>query len=107
MGLLISERTGEYRPLSARTVVGRSPTCRLHIPDGLVSGEHASLSWRDGRWLVRDLGSRNGTWVDGKRLGAGYQHSGFDWLDTRARRNGSPPLPNGRIGPWGRVCRPV
>ncbi|MCB9744621.1 MAG: FHA domain-containing protein [Alphaproteobacteria bacterium] len=73
MGLLISNRSGDFQPLSARTVVGRGPLCNLRLSDPRVSGEHASLSWRDGRWLVRDLGSRNGTWVEGKRLGAGSQ----------------------------------
>lgn len=73
MGLLLSNQTGDFKPLSARTVVGRSPRCTMHLPDPRISGEHATFLWRGGRWLVRDLGSRNGTWIDGQRLGAGNQ----------------------------------
>ena len=36
-----------------------------------MSGEHATLLWSSGTWLIRDLGSRNGTFVDGARLAAG------------------------------------
>jgi len=36
-----------------------------------VSGEHAIFRWTAEGWQVRDLGSTNGTWIDGKRLHAG------------------------------------
>lgn len=33
-----------------------------------ASGSHAELRWRGGRWILQDLGSRNGTFVHGQRV---------------------------------------
>jgi hypothetical protein len=63
--------TGDALALAARVVVGRAHTAGLVVPEPRVSGEHAVLSWTGQRWEVRDLGSRNGTFVDGRRLGPG------------------------------------
>lgn len=49
-------------------VVGRSSDCDLVLGDPSVSGRHARLSWRGDKILIEDLGSANGTWVDGKRV---------------------------------------
>ncbi|MEZ4335353.1 MAG: FHA domain-containing protein [Sandaracinaceae bacterium] len=49
-------------------VVGRSEDCDLQVSDPSVSGRHAKLSWRGQSILVEDLGSANGTWVDGKKV---------------------------------------
>jgi len=57
--------------LGSRCLLGRHPACDLRIDNPRVSGEHASLHWIGDRWELRDLGSRNGTFVDGRRLGAG------------------------------------
>lgn len=57
--------------LAARTLIGRAPACTLRLSEPLASAEHASLAWTGGAWVVRDLGSRNGTWVDGKKIEAG------------------------------------
>ncbi|MBL8619774.1 MAG: sigma 54-interacting transcriptional regulator [Myxococcales bacterium] len=48
--------------------LGRDPACGLAIDDASLSRRHARLGWRDGAWQVEDLGSRNGTFVDGERL---------------------------------------
>ena len=60
------------RRLGGRTLIGRSPAAAIMLIDGKVSGEHAVITWHgpDG-WAVQDLGSRNGTWVNGERLGSG------------------------------------
>ena len=71
MGLLQHARTGRLVTLVSRSLVGRAPTCALVLDDRHASGEHAVLSWSQDGWQVRDLGSLNGTWVDGARLGAG------------------------------------
>jgi hypothetical protein len=52
---------------SGRIVIGRSSGCELVVADGTVSRRHALLELRDGTWRLRDLGSRNGTWVNGRR----------------------------------------
>ena len=38
------------------------------LGDDTVSRRHAELRAEDGRWLLRDLGSSNGTWVNGRRV---------------------------------------
>lgn len=50
------------------TVLGRSPTCHVTLDDPLVSREHAQLTVRGHRVTVEDLGSRNGTLVNGEKL---------------------------------------
>ena len=61
---------GRVVPLSAdRVVLGRSRECDIQIEDGNVSRRHAELD-RDGDsgWTVVDLGSTNGTEVNGRRI---------------------------------------
>ncbi len=48
-------------------LLGRSPECGVVIQDDSVSRQHARLSF-DAVWRIEDLGSRNGTHVDGRRL---------------------------------------
>ena len=52
----------------ARLVIGRSSSCQLVVADDTVSRRHAELFAEEGRWLLRDLGSSNGTWVNGRRV---------------------------------------
>ena len=52
----------------ARLVLGRSSGCQLVFADDTVSRRHAELRLDDGRWMLRDLGSSNGTWVNGRRM---------------------------------------
>jgi hypothetical protein len=54
--------------VATRMLVGRAPNCDCVLPQNCVSRRHAQL-WRDGeRWYLRDLGSRNGTRVNGVRV---------------------------------------
>lgn len=48
--------------------VGRRPVCDVQLDFENVSGKHAVLSLVNGLWHVRDLGSTNGTTVNGSRL---------------------------------------
>lgn len=57
--------------LPERCLVGRSRSCDLVLSAGDVSGEHAVVQWAGERWELRELGSRNGSFVDGTRLAAG------------------------------------
>lgn len=54
--------------LSSLTVLGRSSTAVVRLADARVSGAHARLAWTGERWMLRDLGSRNGTFVNGARV---------------------------------------
>src|SRR5438132_1965565 len=69
MGLQLSTLlNGERRawPLELeRMTVGRSSKHVVHLPDATVSKDHAEISRREDGWSVRDLGSRNGTRVNG------------------------------------------
>ena len=48
--------------------LGRSSSCQLVFDDDTVSRRHAALVLRDGAWHVVDLGSSNGTYVNGRRV---------------------------------------
>jgi hypothetical protein len=71
MGLLEHAQTGRRFTLAGRCLLGRHPSCDVRVDDGHVSGEHASLHWVESRWELRDLGSRNGTFLEGRRLAPG------------------------------------
>ena len=49
-------------------VIGRSRTCDLSIEDRFLSRRHARLYREGDTWLIEDLGSRNGTFVNGRRI---------------------------------------
>lgn len=65
-------RSGEVLEVRGpRATVGRSPEAQLRFDPGHdleVSALHAELLLRGSDWYVRDLGSRNGTWLDGVRV---------------------------------------
>jgi pSer/pThr/pTyr-binding forkhead associated (FHA) protein len=71
MGELENEVTGRRFLLPSRFIVGRSESSELSLTDARVSGEHATLYFDSGFWVVRDLASRNGTLVNGVSVGAG------------------------------------
>ncbi|MBW2256209.1 MAG: FHA domain-containing protein [Deltaproteobacteria bacterium] len=68
MATLRNLGTNEIRPVPARMLVGRGSVCSLRLAELHVSGEHASVVWTGSLWEIRDLGSRNGTFVDGERV---------------------------------------
>ena len=61
---------GQSIPLSVITGLGRAPTNTVVLSEPFASNEHARLYRRDGRWWLEDLGSRNGTRLNGERLRA-------------------------------------
>ena len=61
--------------LYPENVIGRSPTCTLRLSDGWVSGQHAAIRWTGTGWSIKDLSSRNGTFVDGVRMNPGEEMS--------------------------------
>ena len=50
-------------------VIGRSRECDVAFVSDAVSRRHARLLFRDGHWVIHDLGSTNGTMVNGVRIG--------------------------------------
>ena len=72
MAVLESVNGDKQRTIPPRLLIGRSPSCGLQLEDRHVSGEHATISWTGKHWEVRDLGSRNGTYIDGTRIESGH-----------------------------------
>lgn len=71
MAILKSASAGHTVPLCHHTRVGRSRDADIRLNDRRVSSEHAVIVWKKGLWEAKDLGSRNGTVIDGKRLDPG------------------------------------
>jgi len=62
--------------LVSTIVVGRDPTCDLSEADPLLSRRHAEFSISGDDIVVRDLGSRNGIYINGTRVAEGTLQSG-------------------------------
>ncbi|MFW6089218.1 MAG: FHA domain-containing protein [Gemmatimonadota bacterium] len=58
--------------LPARCIVGRTPFAPLRLSHESVSREHAVIEWRRGYWRLRDLGSRNGTTINGRACSSSF-----------------------------------
>ncbi|MEZ4706407.1 MAG: FHA domain-containing protein [Caldilineaceae bacterium] len=61
---------GRRWPLSRShpITIGRSDECDIALPDRQVSRFHARISWLGDRYQVEDLGSKNGTHVNGQEV---------------------------------------
>lgn len=60
---------GRELELNGRPVlIGRDAECDLTLHDSYASRQHCWVEQREGRWWVRDLGSKNGTWVGEERV---------------------------------------
>ncbi len=59
-------------PLNSRIsepiTIGRSPESGVFLDDVTVSRKHASIKWDNGKWLISDAGSLNGTYVNRNRV---------------------------------------
>lgn len=76
VGRLLVNQTGsdtQTRPgavwlLKPENTLGANPENDLVLRDSLVSGRHARLRWDGAGWWLEDLGSKNGTLVNGERI---------------------------------------
>lgn len=69
-------RVGSVFALDAVTTLGRDVNNTIVIDDTYVSSEHAVLSYRGRAWYIEDVGSTNGTFVNGGGI-EGVQALGF------------------------------
>ncbi|MFI5206767.1 MAG: FHA domain-containing protein [Gemmatimonadales bacterium] len=71
--ILKDERAGlEHRLGEGGARLGRDPDLDIIFPEheDVVSAIHCRVIFKDGAWWLEDLGSTNGTWLDGKRISA-------------------------------------
>jgi adenylate cyclase len=84
----------ELRPINS---LGRHPNNSIQLLDKIVSKEHCIVEQRDGMFILRDLGSLNGTYINGERVrGEQLLRHGDEITlgSTRARYDdGTQPLP--------------
>ena len=60
---------GSKIPLNKRELfIGRAPSCELIVTDEFASSQHAKVVHIGGDWVIQDLDSTNGTYVDGVRI---------------------------------------
>jgi pSer/pThr/pTyr-binding forkhead associated (FHA) protein len=60
---------GTTLPLNASAIlIGRAPSCTLVLDDDYSSSRHARIYPDAGQWFVEDLGSTNGTFLDGTKV---------------------------------------
>jgi len=57
------------RELLPHNTLGRHPENTIQLLDRIVSKEHCHVDQVDGKWVLKDLGSLNGTFVNGERVG--------------------------------------
>ena len=68
--LLTGPQAGRRHEVTGEVIIGRSPSCTISLEDAKVSRRHVRLALESGEARVSDLGSRNGTVVNGEKIEA-------------------------------------
>lgn len=69
--MLVNPQDGTiYRGTGDETLIGRLPTCDIHLPMPSISRSHVKIFRKDDKWWVQDLGSSFGTRLDAQPLEA-------------------------------------
>lgn len=68
--VLLNARGGRVSThrLSGTVEIGRAKSCAIRPEDTYISQEHARISNRNGSWVLEDLGSTNGTYLNQRRV---------------------------------------
>lgn len=84
--ILDGDRAGDVVPLGSTTFrIGRKPGNDLVLADEKTSGVHAEIVLEGDRYVLRDLGSTNGTFLDGRRVTELVLGSGDTFVIGRVR----------------------
>lgn len=62
------DKTLDLRTIKTSVTVGRSPQADLIIPHDSISRQHCQIEFINGDFFITDIGSSNGTYIDGVRL---------------------------------------
>jgi hypothetical protein len=65
---LQGSQRGELFTLSPHSSIGTDPGCTVVLHDKFMSSKHAEIKAEGGVWVLKDLGSTNGTYVNDKRV---------------------------------------
>jgi hypothetical protein len=65
---LQGSQRGELFTLSPASSIGTDPGCTVVLHDKFMSSKHAEIKAEGGVWILKDLGSTNGTYVNDKRV---------------------------------------
>ncbi|HEY4767851.1 MAG: FHA domain-containing protein [Chloroflexota bacterium] len=75
IGRLAVVESPNDEPVAGRSIalgpinsIGRNVNSTVYVEDDFVSGSHAMLTFRGRSWFIEDLGSTNGTYVNGHRV---------------------------------------
>jgi len=67
----LTDAAGRQFPLTDQPILlGRSEKCAIYIADQRASRQHAQITWDGETFILSDLGSTNGTFLDGRRITA-------------------------------------
>lgn len=84
VGWLISFTTNpdgeDFRVYAGHNRIGANPVCDIVLNDDTVSGSHAILVYREGRCLIKDDLSRNGTFVNGREISEAHPLQNYDQI---------------------------
>lgn len=79
--VIAGENAGESHALRGeKAILGRHPECDIVLDSGAVSRQHAQISLLNGEYFIQDLGSRNGTIVNGQIIQAPHRLQNGDRL---------------------------
>lgn len=98
LGLLVPIGGGDAIPLATDVMtVGRRSSCDICLDFQNISGLHCELTFRNGVWHVRDMGSTNGIKVNGRKTPASSLAPGAELDISKHKYRVEYTLPDGIV----------